>query len=1023
LKKTLGTGLTALIVSGLVIASPSLALADTITPETQNTATTENVATQAIPVTAPTGVNGSVSSARKNITANINWDAVEGATSYTVTLTSSGNETRNTTVTNTTATVQLPDTAKVTWSAVVVASNGTESASSTSVQLSGTVEGFQPDPPTNFQVVQTDASGTSITTTWDNPVYTGGGSLTQALMYVYDYTSGEYIVNKNDFPGGTTSYTFPATPNHRYYLAVYVASSASIYASAGTPTNYDNIVAAAPDAPSISGYSTGQYDKNSEVYYLNAQWHAGATHNSPITGYRIEVKNDAGYSTTYYAGADDTSARIPLDNVDFSAHYSFTVTAASVAGDSPASTEYTTFTVAPGRTAPVQNLIAKTTGLTTARLLWEAPNQKDGNEVRRYAINVYDTNGRVVQSFDFPGTDTALNVSGLEAGSNYRFEVSTVSNSGAISRSVSANVTTDSSAPDAAQSVQAVVSKENADRRYSVNVSWKSGNANGSTVTGYTVLLLGDNGYRDSVVVGPDTLETNFLLDSNHSTTFHTEVTTNSNLGDSPVAKSNDFVQPVGTPSPVHHVGTSVNGSDSIIVEWGTPQDNGGSNALKYNVVAEDESGVVDSQTTEHNYARFQNLKPGQKYTFTVTAIGLTNLASTPVTVTESTRSTASSAPGNLQLDAEGSNLKATWEAPQFDGGSAITGYVVTALDSNGTLKTQEVTSTDYTFADFLKPGHNYTVSVTAVNASGNSEAATAEYKQNANVPNAPTNVKTAVTAEGITVTWDAPKDNGGANITGYTVIIAQQGWADTRDVDADTFTATFSNITFGKTYTIYVVAHTEAGDSVLTDGDVVRTIPGAAPKAPTADEIIESNGTADLTIDAVKKTATVYYANAEEGDWVYGYVYSQPYGLGWKQLNANKEASWDLTPAQLATGTHTFVVVDLSDTVVGTAEFEVPGDGAVVPGDNGSNPGDNGNGNIPPVTSTPTQPVFQTPAPGNTVLNGAVGNTGSDSVKKNQGDLAYTGSEGLENAAVIAGGIMLLGFGVLMVNRRRRKA
>jgi hypothetical protein len=1023
LKKTLGTGLTALIVSGLVIASPSLALADTITPETQNTTATENVTPQAIPVTAPTNVNGSVSSARKNITATINWDAVEGATSYTVTLTSSGNETRNTTVTNTTATVQLPDTAKVTWSAVVVASNGIESASSTSVQLSGTVEGFQPDPPTNFQVVQTDASGTSITTTWDNPAYTGGGSLTQALMYVYDSTSGEYIVNKNDFPGGTTSYTFPATPNHKYYLAVYVASNSSIYASTGTPATYDNIVAAAPDAPSIAGYSANQYDANSEVYYLNAQWRAGATHNSPITGYRIDVTNDKGYSTTYLAGADDIKANIPVDNVDFSANYSFTVTATSAAGDSPASTKSYPFQFSVGRTGPVQGLLAKPTGLTSVKLFWEAPTQEDGVKATGYVVNVYDANGRMVQSNILDNPSTAYDVTKLKAGTAYRFEVSAISSGGSISRSVSANATTDSAAPDAAQSVQASASEENADRRYPANVSWKPGNANGSTVTGYTVLLTGDNGYRDSVVVGPDTLEANFLLDSNHSTTFHVEVITNSNLGDSQAAKSNDFTQPVGTPSPVHHVGTSVDGSDSIIVEWGTPQDNGGSNSLKYKVVAEDENGVVDTQTTEDNYARFQNLKPGQKYTFTVTAVNGSSLASAPVTVTESTRSTTSSAPGNLQLTAEGSDLKATWETPQFDGGSAITGYVVTALDSNGTLKSQEVTATDYTFTDLLKPGHNYAVSVTAVNGSGNSEAATAEYKQNANAPSAPTNVKTKVTAGGITVTWDTPKDNGGANITGYTAIITQRNWADTRDVDADTFTVTFSNITFGETYTLYVVAHTEAGDSVLTDGDIVRTIPGAAPKAPTSDEIIDSNGTADLTIDAVNNTATVYYPNAEAGDWVYGYVYSQAYGLGWKQLNSDKEATWDFTPAQLAKGTHTFVVVDTRDTIVGTASFEVLGDDTVAPGDNGSNPGNNGNGNIPPVTSTLTQPVFQTPAPGNTVLNGAAGNTGSDSVKKHQGDLAYTGSEGLENAAVIAGGIMLLGFGVLMVNRRRRKA
>ncbi|TIC81622.1 fibronectin type III domain-containing protein [Nocardioides sp. GY 10127] len=118
-----------------------------------------------------------------------------------------------------------------------------------------------------------------------------------------------------------------------------------------------------------------------------------------------------------------------------------------------------------------------------------------------------------------------------------------------------------------------------------------------------------------------------------------------------------------------------------------------------------------------------------------------------------------------------------TWTAPADDGGSAITGYVV-SLDGTDV---DTVTGTSWT-TDGLVAGTTHTLGVRAVNAVGESSEVTAQVTTQSagsggsdpTAPGRPAIGKASSGARGgavtATVRWSAPTDDGGSDLTGYLV-------------------------------------------------------------------------------------------------------------------------------------------------------------------------------------------------------------------------------------------------------------
>jgi putative cell wall-binding protein len=195
-----------------------------------------------------------------------------------------------------------------------------------------------------------------------------------------------------------------------------------------------------------------------------------------------------------------------------------------------------------------------------------------------------------------------------------------------------------------------------------------------------------------------------------------------------------------------------------------------------------------------------------------------------------------------------------SWTAPASNGGSTITGYKVIAHNMTTSTAAAAVTSTSGAAITGLTSGDDYTFTVVATNAVGDSAASAASTAiLVATVPGAPTGVVGTVDSDtSAKVAWTAPASNGGSAITGYTVTPLDET-ADAAGTPVDMVSgATIGTLTNGHSYTFTVVATNAVGDSAASNPStaiLVATVPGdLTTLAPIALGVIDHDGSGTLS-------------------------------------------------------------------------------------------------------------------------------------------------------------------------------
>ena len=223
------------------------------------------------------------------------------------------------------------------------------------------------------------------------------------------------------------------------------------------------------------------------------------------------------------------------------------------------------------------------------------------------------------------------------------------------------------------------------------------------------------------------------------------------------------------------------------------------------------------------------------------------------LSVTTKADTAAPTAPASPVAAPTSSGANITWKASTDNVG--VHHYRVTV---DGTA--QDVTTTSATVTS-LAPSTAYTGSVMAVDAAGNTSAATnfsftTTKPSDTTAPTVPTGLVVAPDATSAVATWSPSTDD--VAVTGYTVVLKRGTTILSRETVTDT-TKTFTGLTTGLSYSVLVRARDAAGNiSVSAFTSFVAKAPAdtTAPGAPTG-----------LTGTTTPTTATLAWTASPDAD------------------------------------------------------------------------------------------------------------------------------------------------------------
>ena len=218
-------------------------------------------------------------------------------------------------------------------------------------------------------------------------------------------------------------------------------------------------------------------------------------------------------------------------------------------------------------------------------------------------------------------------------------------------------------------------------------------------------------------------------------------------------------------------------------------------------------------------------------------------------------------APANVVAEAVGATgARVTFEAPESNG-SPITGYRL--YDSSG-AKIADCPNT-VCEVNGLRTGQSYRFAVSAVNEQGESARTTSNEITLSGVPDRPGGPSVTPGDGELTMTWDAPNNNG-SPITGYTVY-ATAATGQRTCTTSGARTCTISGLVNDQNYTVTVVATNANGNSQASPG--VNGTPKATRRGP--DQPVITSATAAQQRDGNAALATITWSLGSSGSAGWG--------------------------------------------------------------------------------------------------------------------------------------------------------
>ncbi len=304
-------------------------------------------------------------------------------------------------------------------------------------------------------------------------------------------------------------------------------------------------------------------------------------------------------------------------------------------------------------------------------------------------------------------------------------------------------------------------------------------------------------------------------------------------------------------------------GNREVFLTWQPPASDGGSPVTGYDVYMGTAPGAESPNAVASTSGTAALVRPdpatitnGTKYYFTVKAVNAigTSPASSEVSATPEA---VPGPPADLVATAANGSVKLTWLAPVSQGGSPVTGYDLYQGGSPEGESTTPVTlpasPTSYTVTG-LTSTVAYYFTLAAVNPSGVGLPSGEVSAIPTGAPGAPSDLKATPGDEQVGLSWSTPFHNGGAAITGYTVLW-RKGTSSTPTavpLGATQTTYTVPGLTNGTAYQFAVEATNSSGTGPATawaDASPTFDAPPLAPGDLTGTDSLAGFSDGDITL------------------------------------------------------------------------------------------------------------------------------------------------------------------------------
>ncbi len=723
-------------------------------------------------------------------------------------------------------------------SAINSAGTGTPSSGA-----SATTDADAPDAPTSLSAT---ANGTTrIDLSWTAPVDDGGADITGYKIEWSAHGNAPWNELVADTGSTTTTYNNntglqPGQTRHYRVSAINSAGTGTPSSAASATTDAD-----APDAPtSLSATANG-------TTRIDLSWTAPADDGGgDITGYKIEWSAD-GNAPWNELVADTGSTTTTYNNTGLqpgqTRHYQ--VSAINSAGTGTPSSAASATTDANAPDAPT-SLSATANGTTRIDLSWTAPADDGGGDITGYKIE-WSADGNAPWNelvADTGSTTTTYNNTGLQPGQTRHYQVSAINSAGTGTPSSAASATTDANAPDAPTSLSAT-----ANGTTRIDLSWTApADDGGADITGYNIEWSADGNapWNELVADTGSTTTTYNNTGLQPGQTRHYQVSAINSAGTGAPSSAASATTDANAPDAPTSLSATANGTTRIDLSWTAPADDGGADITGYKIEWSADGNapwnelVADTGSTTTTYNN-TGLQPGQTRHYRVSAINSAGTGVPSSAASATTDAVAPDAPTSLSATASGNTrIDLLWTAPANDGGADITGYKIEWSADGNAPRADLVADTGSTTTSYsntgLQPGDTRHYRVSAINSAGTgSPSSAASTTTDANAPDAPTSL--SATANGTTridLSWTAPADDGGADITGYNIEWSADGNAPWNELVADTgsTTTTYNNTGLqpGQTRHYRVSAINSAGTGVPSSA-ASATTDAVAPDAPTS--------------------------------------------------------------------------------------------------------------------------------------------------------------------------------------------